>query len=201
MHWRSPYFPRSIHTECRLSMNGVEISEDTGVSTQLDPDKPLPTEHHNIFKALRLTLRSHIHPLTDYGFSFGFSPAPTSHESSDGRRPIVYRLSVAIESRISRSRHRAALLRRHIISQSSADRAARSAFYISAPLYISVLIPRPDHPFDRGNWISIPYLHRLTMFRPWKKKTARDTLEASGISLYLFTTASCQKGKWKDVLL
>ncbi|KAF7326683.1 hypothetical protein MVEN_02605500 [Mycena venus] len=29
-------------------------------------------------------------------------------------------------------------------------------------------------------------------------ETARDTLEASGISLYLFT-ASCQKGKWKDV--
>ncbi|KAJ7353181.1 hypothetical protein DFH08DRAFT_61128 [Mycena albidolilacea] len=27
---------------------------------------------------------------------------------------------------------------------------------------------------------------------------ARDTLEASGISLYLFTTTSCQKGKWKD---
>ncbi|KAJ7885869.1 hypothetical protein B0H14DRAFT_2563575 [Mycena olivaceomarginata] len=36
-------------------------------------------------------------------------------------------------------------------------------------------------------------------FRPWQKKTARDTLEASGISLYLFTAASCQKGKWKDV--
>ncbi|KAJ7353233.1 hypothetical protein DFH08DRAFT_856288 [Mycena albidolilacea] len=30
-------------------------------------------------------------------------------------------------------------------------------------------------------------------------ETARDTLEASGISLYLFTAASCQKGKWKDV--
>ncbi|KAJ7353203.1 hypothetical protein DFH08DRAFT_61532 [Mycena albidolilacea] len=30
-------------------------------------------------------------------------------------------------------------------------------------------------------------------------ETARDTLEASGISLYLFTTASCQKGKRKDV--
>ncbi|KAJ7772504.1 hypothetical protein B0H14DRAFT_3164794 [Mycena olivaceomarginata] len=36
-------------------------------------------------------------------------------------------------------------------------------------------------------------------FRPWQKKTARDTLEASGISLYLFTAAWCQKGKWKDV--
>jgi hypothetical protein len=31
-----------------------------------------------------------------------------------------------------------------------------------------------------------------------EKKTARDTLEASGISLYLFTAASCHKGKWKD---
>ncbi|KAJ7353256.1 hypothetical protein DFH08DRAFT_856347 [Mycena albidolilacea] len=30
-------------------------------------------------------------------------------------------------------------------------------------------------------------------------ETARDTLEASGISLYLFTAASCQKGKCKDV--
>ncbi|KAJ7353218.1 hypothetical protein DFH08DRAFT_61710 [Mycena albidolilacea] len=30
-------------------------------------------------------------------------------------------------------------------------------------------------------------------------ETARDTLEASGISLYLFTTASCQKRKWKNV--
>ncbi|KAJ7353259.1 hypothetical protein DFH08DRAFT_987458, partial [Mycena albidolilacea] len=29
-------------------------------------------------------------------------------------------------------------------------------------------------------------------------ETARDTLEASGISLYLFTAASCHKGKWKD---
>jgi hypothetical protein len=115
MCWCSPYFPRSIHTECWFSMDGVEISEDAGVSTH-NPDTPLLTEHYNIFKALRLALRSHIHPLTDDGFSFGFSPAPTSHESSDGRRPIMYRLSVAIESRISRSRHRAALLRRHIIS-------------------------------------------------------------------------------------
>jgi hypothetical protein len=35
-----------------------------------------------------------------------------------------------------------------------------------------------------------------------EKKTARDTLEASGISLYLFTASSCPKGKWieaKDV--
>ncbi|KAJ7858622.1 hypothetical protein B0H14DRAFT_2748216 [Mycena olivaceomarginata] len=30
-------------------------------------------------------------------------------------------------------------------------------------------------------------------------ETARDTLEASGISLYLFTAASCQTAKWKDV--
>ncbi|KAF7326692.1 hypothetical protein MVEN_02606400 [Mycena venus] len=29
-------------------------------------------------------------------------------------------------------------------------------------------------------------------------ETARDTLEASGISLFLFTTASCQRGKCKD---
>ncbi|KAJ7772519.1 hypothetical protein B0H14DRAFT_2966337 [Mycena olivaceomarginata] len=50
-----------------------------------------------------------------------------------------------------------------------------------------------------GNWIYSSHLHRLTRFRPWTKKTARDTLEASGISLYLFTTASCQKGKRKDV--
>ncbi|KAJ7353267.1 hypothetical protein DFH08DRAFT_856385 [Mycena albidolilacea] len=45
----------------------------------------------------------------------------------------------------------------------------------------------------------------LSCFRRQSRKiirlieTARDTLEASGISLYLFTTASCQKGKWKDV--
>ncbi|KAJ7815066.1 hypothetical protein B0H14DRAFT_3746720 [Mycena olivaceomarginata] len=69
---------------------------------------------HNTFKALRLALRSHIHPLTDYGFSFGFSPAPTSHGSSDGRRPIVYRLSVAIESRIFGAATEQ-LLRRYII--------------------------------------------------------------------------------------
>ncbi|KAJ7630125.1 hypothetical protein DFH06DRAFT_1224946 [Mycena polygramma] len=30
-------------------------------------------------------------------------------------------------------------------------------------------------------------------------ETARDRLEASGVSLYLFTNPSCQKGKWKDV--
>ncbi|KAJ7702953.1 hypothetical protein B0H14DRAFT_3173314 [Mycena olivaceomarginata] len=73
--------------------------------------------------------------IPDYGFSFGFSPAPTSHGSSDGRRPIVYRLSVAIESRISRSRHRAALLRRYIIPpQSSADRVASQNKFTARPL-------------------------------------------------------------------
>ncbi|KAJ7613696.1 hypothetical protein DFH06DRAFT_137448 [Mycena polygramma] len=30
-------------------------------------------------------------------------------------------------------------------------------------------------------------------------ETARDRLEDSGVSLYLFTNPSCQKGKWKDV--
>ncbi|KAJ7772513.1 hypothetical protein B0H14DRAFT_2966312 [Mycena olivaceomarginata] len=41
-----------------------------------------------------------------------------------------------------------------------------------------------------------------TEFRRHSRKTARDTLEASGISLYLFTASSCPKGKWieaKDV--
>jgi hypothetical protein len=86
----------------------------------------------------------------------------------------------------------------------STDTVARSVFFLPSPSRIFSLTQClfSDHPFNRGNCTQVLYTTTaLTLRISFLRKTARENLEDSGISLYLFTHASCQKRKYKDIYL